>query len=186
MKKIIIGAMVFSFLNYNTAEALPTGAPVCDVLDNFSNITGMQDRPRNQNPGPFNVSSNVSNYTPGQSVDITISGPTFAGVMFSVVDENGDRVGSFSLDSSVTNCDNGALSITHNDTFGSVMTKTLTWNAPNSDIGTVYVLGYVLRGTRGNASSQEFHRFVRSDNSAISIDGPAGNDIIFVTGFEAP
>ena len=163
-----------------TAHGFAGGAGTCEVTANFSTITSMNSRTRNENPGNYTVTSNMETYTPGQSLDLTLAGPTFTGVMFSVVDGSGTAVGTFGTDAQVRGCNGTGMSVTHTSGFGSVMSKTLTWTAPATDVGPVYVLGYVLSGTRGNTASQEFFRFVRDDDSALEILPPD----IFTDGFE--
>jgi len=161
-------------------HALPNGATVCSVDADCANITGMQSRTRNQNPGGYSVTAPAS-YSPGETIDITVSGPQFTGIMFTVVDGNDTSVGTFSPDVGTNSCDNGSMAITHANTFGDQTSRTLSWTAPNSDAGTLYVEGYILSGERGQQGNQEFFRLVRGDGAA-EIQGPP--DIIFADGFE--
>ncbi len=173
MKRMIVLLMVLSC--FNTLYALPSGAPICEVFADFSNITGMTDRGRIPNSGDYNLSANVSEYNAFEHVEITIDGASFRGLMFTVVDKLGNRVGSFSPDSQVGNCQGGAMSVTHTTPLG-LDTKTLFWIPPTEPVGTVYVLGYVYDG-----ESRNFHRFVRDDDSALEI---TQSDVIFLNSFE--
>ncbi len=163
-----------------TILALPTGAPVCDVLADFSNITGMTTRTRNFNSGTYQLTANVSEYNTFEHVEITIAGDSFLGLMFTVVDEQGNKVGTFSPDTQVRGCDNQAMSVTHADRLG-LTTKVLFWIPPAEPVGPVYVLGYVLEGTTGTGAAQNFYRFVREDNSALALQQ---SDVIFRNSFE--
>jgi len=172
------------FLAHGQLFAFAGGAGTCVVVADFSTITAMASRTRNETPGPYSVTANVAAYEPGAAVELTLSGPTFTGVMFNVVDETGTPVGTFSTDAGTRECaGGGGMSITHNAQFGNNMTTTLTWNPPAQGVGTVYVLGYVLSGIRGMISSQEFYRFVRDDNSALVLE-QLDTDLVFTNGFE--
>lgn len=162
--------------------AFASGAGTCTVVADFSTITSMNSRTRNETPGPYSVSSNVSHYLPGVPVTLTLNGPTFTGVMFSVVNESGTPVGLFDVSTGVRDCDGTGMSLTHTTSFGSVMSRQLIWNPPATDVGPVYVLGYVLAGTRGMTASQEFYRFVRDDDSALQIS----SGLLFEDEFESP
>ena len=179
MKKSILSFTLLSF-SFGGAYALPNGAPVCSVEPDFSNITGMGSRTRNQNPGGYSVTA-PSNYSPGQTIDITVSGPQFTGIMFTVVDSNDVSVGTFAPDVGTNSCDQASMAITHSTGFGNQTSRTIQWTAPNSDVGTVYVEGYVLSGSRGQTQSQEFFRLIRDDGAGV-IEGPV--DLIFANGFE--
>lgn len=155
-------------------------AGTCDIDQDFSSIYAMQDRVRNQNHGSYSVTSNMDTYISGQPVELTISGPDFTGIVFAVVDGNGNRVGTFDTNSGVVTDCLSTFAISHTASFGSVSSYRLFWIPPISNVGEVYVLGYVLSGSRGNSSSQQFYRFVRDDNSAISLN----SEIIFGNSFE--
>ena len=171
--------VILVFISFNSV-ARPTGAPICDVFANYSNVTGMSDRIRNLNSGPFQLSANVSEYTTFEHVEITITGGDYIGLMFTVEDESGNKVGSFSPDTQVRDCGNQAMSITHTSAE-SKANKTLFWIPPSSGVGTVYISGYVLSGTSGNRSSQQFYRFVKSDQTALSL---SQSDTVFRNSFE--
>ncbi len=164
----------------SAAWAFPGGAGTCTVVADFQTITAMASRQRNETPGPYSVTSSTLDYQPGVPVTLTLNGPTFTGVMFSVVDEAGTPVGTFDVSAGVRDCDGSGMSLTHTDTFGSVMMRNLVWNPPVTNVGSVYVLGYVLSGTRNMIPSQEFFRFVRDDDSALEITSD-----IFTDGFES-
>lgn len=178
MKKII--TFVCAWLVISVAQALPSGAPVCDVFADYANVTGMLNRTRNDSPGSYLLTANVSEYNPFEHVEITIAGDSFLGLMFTVVDEQGNKVGTFSPDTQVRDCDGQAMSITHSSQLG-LTSKTLFWIPPSEYVGTVYVLGYVLEGASGTGSAQNFYRFVRDDNSALSI---TESDVIFLSHFD--
>lgn len=180
--RILLYLSLVSLLPSNTLWAFASGAGTCTVVANFSTITAMGSRTRNETPGPYSVTSDVSAYLPGVPVTLTLNGPTFTGVMFSVVNSAGSRVGQFDVSSGVRDCDGTGLSLTHNADFGSVTSRQLIWHPPATDVGPVYVLGYVLSGTRGMPVSQEFFRFVRNDDSALELPF----DQLFVDGFESP
>ncbi|WP_395373711.1 reeler domain-containing protein [Marinicella sp. W31] len=181
MKKTLISLTLLS-LSFSAAHALPNGAPICSVEADFSNITGMGSRTRNQTPGSYIITAPAT-YTPGETIDITVSGPQFTGIMFAVVDDNDNNVGTFSPDVGTNSCDGASMAITHSSSFGNQMSRTLEWTAPNSDVGTVYVEGYVLAGARGDQQNQEFFRLVRDSGAAV-IEGPP--DVIFEDGFDNP
>ncbi len=178
MKKIT--TLLVAFMVISSVQALPTGAPVCDVFADYSNVTGMQNRTRNLNSGTYQLTANVNQYNPFEHVEITISGESFLGLMFTVVDEQGNKVGTFSPDTQVRDCDGQAMSITHSSQLG-LTSKTLFWIPPSDYVGTVYVLGYVLEGATGTGSAQNFYRFVRDDNSALIL---TESDVIFLNSFD--
>ena len=178
MKRLL--SLVLLVLSVPTIQALPTGAPICEVLADYSNITGMQNRTRNPNSGTYQLSSEVSEYNTFEHVEITISGDSFLGLMFTVVDEMGNQVGEFSPDTQVRDCGNKAMSITHSSQLG-LTSKTLFWIPPSEGVGTVYVLGYVLEGTQGDGNNQNFYRFVREDSSALELPQ---SEVIYRNGFE--
>ena len=180
MKKTFLSLTLLS-LSFSAAHALPNGAPICTVEADFSNITGMQGRTRNENPGGYSVTAPAS-YSPGETIDLTVSGPQFTGIMFAVVDSNGNNVGTFAPDVGTNSCDGASMAITHSSGFGNQTSRTLEWTAPNSDVGTLYVEGYVLAGARGDQGNQEFFRLVRDDGAAV-IQGPP--DAIFADDFES-
>ncbi len=163
-----------------TVSAFAGGAGTCDVVADYSTITAMGGRTRNPNSGTYTMTSNTSFYNSTDPVEITINGPTFTGIMMEVVDENGNKVGSFDTnDNQVRDCAGGAMALTHTNQHGNVMERTVFWVPPAEPVGNVYVLAYVLSGTRGNIPSQEFFRFVRDDDSALSIE-PQGEGSDFL------
>ncbi len=184
LKKIV----TFAFILFSIKLlAFSGGAGTCVVDANYSSITGMNDRFRNNNHGAYSVTSNLSEYLPGQVVELTLAGPEFTGLMFTVVDANGNNVGTFAPEANFVHECNGAnptnppaAAVTHLSSFGNLTSYTLFWIPPMQNVGTVYVLGYVLKGQRFNTAQQEFFRFVRDDNSAISIQ----SGIVFSSGFE--
>lgn len=177
--------LILSFLIYSdTVSAFAGGAGTCDVVADYSTITAMGSRTRNPNPGSYTMTSNTPFYNSTDPVEITINGPTFTGIMMEVVDENGNKVGSFDTnESQVRDCAGAAMALTHTNQHGNVMQRTVFWVPPAEPVGNVYVLAYVLSGTRGNIPSQEFFRFVRDDDSALKIE-PQGdtNDFLINQG----
>ncbi|MEE4329558.1 MAG: Reeler domain-containing protein [Wenzhouxiangella sp.] len=163
-----------------TLLALPGGSPVCEVFADYSNVFGMTNRPRNPNPGPYELTADVEKYSASEPVEITISGDPFVGLMFTVIDDKGNKVGTFSEDSQVGFCGGKAMSVTHSGTL-SLSSKTLVWIPPEASAGTVYVVGYILEGEPGTGSAQNFYRFVRDDNSALAIEPQI--DVIFEDSF---
>ncbi len=164
-------SIILITLSYSSdVQAFSSGAGTCFVVADYSNITAMQNRVRNPNSGSYTITSNSPNYSSSQPIELTISGPVFTGIMVQLVDENGVSVGSFDTnDSQVVDCQGSALSVTHSTAHGNVMTRSVFWIPPAESVGTVYVQAYILSGTRGNQRSQQFYRFVRDDDSAISI-----------------
>ena len=161
--------------------ALPGGSPVCEVFADYSNVTGMTNRTRNPSPGTYELTSSVALYSGSDPVEITIQGDPFLGLMFTVVDEQGNRVGTFSEDTQVGNCNGEAMSITHSGRLA-LSSKTLVWLPPPEPVGTVYVVGYILEGQAGTGSAQNFYRFVRDDDSALAIE--ARSDVVFEDSFD--
>ncbi|MFC3193774.1 Reeler domain-containing protein [Marinicella sediminis] len=159
-----------------------TGAGTCDVVADFSTITAMGSRNRNQHTGPFTLVADTAFYNSTDFVEITLSGAPFTGIVISVVDENGSKVGTFDFNSEtqVQECDGNAMAVTHTSTHGSVSNRSMFWIPPAEPVGTVYVLAYVLSGQRGDQGSQQFYRFVRDDLSAVVIQ----SEVIFAAGFD--
>ena len=160
--------------------AYPSGAGTCLVTADYSSITAMILRRRNLTNGPYVVTTNTSQYNQGTPVGITISGPSFIGIMFTVVDEFGQNVGTFAADGNVIHDCAGSnqtnppsQAVTHGSNFN-MTSYTLFWNPPANSVGKVYILGYVLKGIRGAPTTQEFFRFVRDDNSAVSLNAANG------------
>ena len=162
------------------ALSFGSGAATCDIRSDFSTITSMGSRPRNQNPGSFTLTPDAATYMPGQPVTVTLSGPTYTGVSMVAVDESGNRVGSWVADpggatkitSSWPSGCNGQA-ITHTSSFGNRTTFDFEWVAPATPVGRVWFEAYVLEGTRGNPAGQEFYRFVDDDGSSPFVDAPA-------------
>jgi hypothetical protein len=159
-----------------------TGAGTCDVVADFSTITAMNSRTRNQTPGPFSLSADSGFYINSDFVEITLSGPAFTGIVVSVVDENGTKVGTFDFnnETEIHNCGGNAMAATHTNTHGSVTSRSLFWIPPAEPVGPVYILAYVLSGQRGDQANQQFYRFVRDDESAVTLL----SDVIFGSGFD--
>ena len=190
MMKFKFGCIITFMLLSDAVMAFGSGAGTCDVVDDFSSITGMQSRTRNENPGGYELSSNVMTYNPFQHVELTLTATgigdqsQYTGIVVSVVDEAGNKVGTFNFDdeTEVRDCSGSAMMVsTHTSDHGSVGSRTLFWIPPSALVGDVYVLAYVLSGERGNTSSQEFYRLVRGDG-AISLAESV--DVIFLNGFE--
>ncbi len=184
LKKIIILCFITSTLQ---VQAFSGGSGTCAIDADYVSITGMSSRFRNSNHGDYTVTSSLSEYMPGQVVELTLAGPTFTGLIFTVVDENGNNVGTFESEANiVTECTGNntttppAAVVTHLSGFGNLTSYTLFWISPAQNVGKVYVLGYVLKGARGNQAQQEFFRFVRDDDSALSI----ASVVVFSNGFE--
>ncbi len=181
MRYLIISILLFG--QANSAFAFPSGAGTCDVVADFSTITAMGTRTRNQTPGPYVLTSDSPVYNNTDFVELNISGPVFTGIVVSVVDENGTKVGTFDFatETEVRDCDGAAMAATHTSQHGDVMSRTVFWVPPAESVGTVYVLAYVLSGQRGMQASQEFYRFVRDDASALAI---MPSDVIFASNFD--
>jgi hypothetical protein len=167
--------------------AFSSGSGTCVIDEDYNSITLMTDRFKNFNSGTYQVVSNMPEYISGQPVELTISGPEFTGILFTVVDESGDNVGTFAPEANFVNECVGAnptnppaAAVTHLSSFGDLTSYTLFWIPPTINVGKVYVLGYILKGARGDINSQEFFRFVRDDNSALSIE----SSILFSNDFE--
>lgn len=162
--------------------AFPSGSGTAVIDQYYASIDSMKNRTKNFESGPYTVSSNSPYYLANQVIEITIAGPTFTGILFTVIDEQGNNVGTFTEVANMVGEFPGtsAKVITHQSNFGSVMSYTLLWAPPATNVGKVYVIGYILAGTRGVISSQQFYRFVRDDNSAISIS----SDVMLKNGFE--
>jgi hypothetical protein len=171
--------ITITLLNTLSALALPGGSATCAIDKDYDSLDGaMNSRTKNNNKGAYNVTSNLLHYGT-DVVELTISGPdAFIGLLFTVVDEAGNNVGTFVPENGVSNgsiivheC-NGtfpttprAAVVTHGSSFVQSTSYTLFWIPPQSNVGKVYVLGYLLKGP----TQQEFFRFVRDDDSAISL-----------------
>jgi len=175
-------ALVFLTAFPRITLALPGGSPVCEVFADYSNVTGMTNRTRNPGPGSYELSSSVAQYSTSTPVEITIEGDPFVGLMFTVVDEQGNKVGTFSADTQVGNCNGEAMSVTHSGRLA-LSSKTLIWMPPEQPVGTVYVVGYILEGQAGTGSAQNFYRFVRDDDSALAIEALV--DVVFEDSFDS-
>jgi hypothetical protein len=175
--------LLLSFGLSSKLYAFGNGAGTCNIDANYTSITAMTNRYRNKSKGSYVVTTNSALYAPGQVIEITLSGPTFTGILFKVVDENGNGIGVFDTNESSTKMCDGSMemALTHKDaSFDNLTNYTLFWIAPSNSTGKVYILGYVLKGTRGITGTQEFFRFVRDDDSAISINSRD----VFVNSFE--
>ena len=177
-------------LTTNNVYAFSTGSGTCDVVADFSTITAMGLRTRNENPGDYQLSSNVSEYNVFEHVEITMTAngsgdqSTFTGIVISVVDGIGNKVGTFNFDdeTEVRECGGSAMmAATHTITHGNTNSRTLFWIPPSEPVGDVFVLAYVLSGVRGDTNTQQFYRMVRGDG-AITIT--EGVDVIFLNTFE--
>ncbi len=184
--KLLI-TICLAFVISTKAFAFGSGSGTCVIDKDYTSVTLMTDRFRNLNSGTYQVTSNMSEYTPGQPVELTVSGPEYTGLLFTVVNEAGENVGTFMPEANFIHECTGtnpttppAAAVTHLSTFGNLTSYTLFWIPPSSSVGKVYVLGYVLKGARGDRNSQEFFRFVRDDDSAISLE----STILFANGFE--
>ena len=182
--------IVLILLTSNNVYAFGTGAGTCDVVADFSTITAMGDRVRNETPGDYQLSSNVSEYNVFEHVELTMTAngtgdqSTFTGIVVSVVDESGNKVGTFNFDdeTEVRDCGGSAMmAATHTSTHGSTNSRTLFWIPPSEPVGNVYVLAYVLSGERGDTQTQQFFRMVRGDG-AITLSESL--DVIFLNYFE--
>jgi len=180
-----------SFGFSGSVYAFGSGAGTCTVVDDFSTITGMQSRTRNQNTGGYELNSPVSTYNSTEHVEITLSATgsgdqaVFTGVVVSVVDDNNVQVGTFDFNSEteIRDCGGSAMmAATHTSTHGSVMSRTLFWIPPAQSVGDVHILAYVLSGSRGDQSSQQFYRLVQNDGAVTLTEG--AGDVIFANGFE--
>ena len=102
--------------------------------------------------------------------------------MVSVVDGGGTKVGTFDFngETQVQNCGGNAMAATHTSTHGNVTSRSLFWIPPAEPVGPVYILAYVLSGQRGDQANQEFYRFVRDDDSAVTLL----SDVVFAAGFD--
>ena len=173
LKFLFFLLLLLSTLN---VSAFSSGAGTCEVTADYSTITAMTSRRRNFTNGPYVVTTNSDQYNQGTPIEITLSGPSFIGIMFTVVDESGQNVGTFATDGNVIHDCAGSSqtnppsqAVTHGTNFN-MTSYTLFWNPPANSVGKVYILGYVLKGTSGNTTTQEFFRFVRDDNSAVSLN----------------
>ena len=157
-------------------EANASGSPVCDVLDGYGNITaGHGSNTFNDNSGSYQLTADVDTYNPFEHVEITLDGAEFNGLLFTVVDEQGVKVGSFSPGNQVTGCGFDTMAVTHTSA-DTTTSETMFWIPPADSVGTVYVLGYVY-----DSNGSSFYRFVKSDNSALEL---TESDVIFLNGFE--
>jgi hypothetical protein len=188
--KFKICCVLLAMLSADHVWAFGSGSGTCDVVADFSTITGMNSRTRNENTGGYVLSANSMTYNPFEHVEITLTATgmgnqgQYTGIVISVVDEAGTKVGTFNFDeeTAVRDCDGSAMmAATHTSSHGSVNSRTLFWVPPGELVGDVYVLAYVLSGTRGDQSSQQFYRLVRGDGAITLV---ASTDIIFLSSFE--
>ncbi len=162
---IILMLILFSY----RANAYGSQAGTCEINANYSSDFGAMGRRLNYFSTGYDINLNSGYYTNNEIIEITISGPTFTGIVFVVVDENDSNVGTF--DSSpgiIQNC-SSTVAITHTGSFGNQTSYTLFWIPPENDVGKVYVEGYILKGERGQTGSQEFFRFVKEDTNPVSL-----------------
>jgi hypothetical protein len=185
MLKLLFVVLLLASLN---VFSNPSGAGTCVVNFDYASIpeSAMMTRRRNLTNVPYVVTTNANFYSAGNPVEITISGPDFIGIMFTLVDETGQNVGTFAPDNNIIHDCSGAnptsppsAAVTHASGFN-MTSYTLFWLPPASNAGKVYILGYVLKGSIGNISTQEFFRFVRDDLSAVSLNARD----VFTNGFE--
>lgn len=151
------------------ANAYASIAGTCEINANYSSDFAVMNRYLNYSSTGYNINLNTQFYTKNEVVEITISGPTFTGIVFVVVDENDMNVGTF--DSSpgiIQNCQS-TVAITHTSSFGNHTSYTLFWVPPENNVGQVFVEGYILKGERGQTMSQEFFRFVKEDVNPVSL-----------------
>ncbi len=188
--KFKICCVLLAMLSVDHVWAFGSGSGTCDVVADFSTITGMNSRTRNLNTGGYELSANSMTYNPFEHVEITLTATgtgnqgQYTGIVISVVDEAGNKVGTFNFDeeTAVRDCDGSAMmAATHTSSHGSVNSRTLFWIPPSELVGDVYVLAYVLSGVRGDSSTQQFYRLVRGDGAVTLIESA---DIIFLSGFE--
>jgi len=162
-----------------------SGAGTCVIDEDYVSITGMNsgmfDRRRNFESGPYSLASNMPLYFANTPVEITIAGPDFTGILFAVVDEQDTNVGSFDSSTGLIHDCNGSIAlVTHSSSFGDMISYTLFWIPPVENVGKVTVVGYILKGNRGDIGSQEFYRFTKNEASTLSLNSNA----IFNNGFE--
>ncbi len=184
--------LLFLLLGFSgLSHGFGSGAGTCTVTADFSTITSMFSRTRNQNTGGYELSSPSSTYNATDHVEITLTATgeddqaVFTGIVVSVVDDNDVPVGTFDFNSEtqVRDCSGSAMmAATHTNSHGSVMSRTLFWIPPMSAVGDVYVTAYILSGERGDQASQQFYRIVKDDGALVL--SPGDNDVIFLNGFE--
>ncbi len=167
-------------------KAYGNGSGTCIVDKDFISIFAMTSRPRNYNNGQFTVVTSSGYYVPNQPIEITIDSTytekEFAGILFTVVTQTDLNVGTFdSTPGVIQECSGAvAVTVTHSGSFGNPTSYTLFWVPPENNVGRVFVEGYILKGKRGQTSSQEFFRFVKEDPNPVSL---LPRDV-FTSGFE--
>lgn len=168
------------------AEAYSGGTGNCNINANYSPDFDVMARRLNYNSGDYSLVLNTSFYTFNSAIEITINGPTFTGIVFTVVDGNDNNIGSFVADQAyIRNCtglgSSGSAIVTHisNTNLENMSTYTLYWLPPANYSGELYVEGYILKGVRGG-SNQEFYRFVKEDLNPVSMKARD----VFVSSFE--
>ncbi|VAW33834.1 hypothetical protein MNBD_GAMMA01-2087 [hydrothermal vent metagenome] len=190
MLKIFILIVLASMVSQPVfAFSFGAGTGSCCVVDaNYASLgSAMSNRTKNFHSGPYSLTSNMSVYLPNTPVEIMIAGPAFTGILFAVVDEMGNNVGTFAPEENIVQeCDDlnpdtppGEV-VSHMSLFGDLTTYTLFWLPPVMDVGTVHVIGYILKGNRGNIVDQEFYRFAKGEASSLTIN----SDVIFENSFE--
>ena len=183
MKKFSGVFTIILILNANISGAFSNGSPVCDVEADYSNNS--MNRPKFQNGGAYTLETNSDFYLFGDFLEITISGPEFTGLVVEVENAAGTRLGTFDFmnEPGIRDCDGGAMSATHTNNHNNQTSRTLFWVPPAGVYEDMYVQAYVLKGTRGNTSAQEFYRFARTDtgvNNALLLK----SDVIFTSDLE--
>ena len=177
-------SLLFLFLtSLNDVLALPSTSGTCEFDKDYNQFgNSMEERRRNRNSGNYTLTANMLNYTTNFPIEITIEGPEFTGIIFIVVDDMGNNVGSF--DTSVDliqSCEDTVAVVTHTSNFEYMTSYTLFWLPPAINVGKVHVVGYILKGRRGDTkSSQEFYRFAKNENSSLSLNSVN----VFDSGFE--
>lgn len=188
LKSFFLLAVLFNSTN---TWGYGSGSGTCDVVADFSSITAMPDRTRNLNTGGYVLSANTASYNSFEHLEITLTATgtgnqaQYTGIVISVVDDQGTKVGTFNFDdeTAVRDCGGSAMmAATHTISHGSVNSRTLFWVPPSETVGNIHVLAYVLSGVRGESDTQEFYRLVRGDG-ALTLEPNA--DLIFFNGFES-
>eukprot|EP00808_Paulinella_micropora_P012249 g13993.t1 len=118
------------------------GGPICSTTD-LSAITGMRDRTRSTTNGGWKVTSDMTNFTAGGTVSITISGGNGNLKGFTLQALKGSAgSGSFATTTGTKHptyagpCKNAAHFLTHSST-GQSSSLTVTWTAPYDASGSV-------------------------------------------------
>ncbi|XP_037778685.1 ferric-chelate reductase 1-like [Penaeus monodon] len=140
--EVTVGALL-SILS-NVALGFPDGAPIEACIlphANSPNHAGTKPMPHQTEHHQFTASSGT--YTPGDLVEVTISGPPFKGFFVQAQDSHtGDWLGEF-LDDGPVKTHPECSAITHADKARKKHIR-LTWRAPRSGSGSVTFTGTVL------------------------------------------